>query len=151
MLLLLLAPLLASAETPSNNYEKQSLSVSYSEEDGLPTTGVLNGTVTELDDLSPTIALNKTQAELNCSSGFMSVKLKFEQAFFGIVYADFDRNSACRIAGNGKTEETIQLPLKGCGTLQVRKEDLKKCFVYIILHMVDGPAFTDAVNIKRVI
>ncbi len=49
----------------------------------------------------------------------MSVRLRFQQPFYGIVYADFDRNSACKIAGNGKEEETIQLPLKGCGTLQV--------------------------------
>ncbi len=39
---------LASA---SNNYEKQSLSVSYSKEDGLPVFGTLNGTVTELDEI----------------------------------------------------------------------------------------------------
>ncbi len=55
----------------------------------------------------------------------MSVRLRFQQPFYGIVYADFDRNSACKIAGNGKEEETIQLPLKGCGTLQVRVESPK--------------------------
>ncbi len=45
-----LATLLGMASA-SNNYEKQSLSVSYSKEDGLPVFGTLNGTVTELDEI----------------------------------------------------------------------------------------------------
>lgn len=57
---------LACGET--SNYVKQAISVTY-EEEGLPTQGVLNGTVTELDTLSPRIVLNKTDAALNCSSG----------------------------------------------------------------------------------
>ena len=48
----------------------------------------------------------------------MNIELAFNEPFFGIVYADFDRNSACKIQGNGKFQETIKLPLKGCGTLQ---------------------------------
>ena len=100
------------------NYEQQAISITY-EDEGLPVFGTLNGTVTELDTLSHTIALNKTEAALGCSSGFMNIKLKFKQPFYGIVYADYDRNSACKIGGNGKLEETIKLPLKGCGTLQV--------------------------------
>ena len=100
------------------NYERQAISITY-EDEGLPVFGTLNGTVTELETLSPSIALNKTEASLGCASGFMNVKLKFKQPFYGIVYADYDRNSACKIGGNGKLEETIKLPLKGCGTLQV--------------------------------
>ena len=50
--------------------------------------------------------------------------MTFREPFFGIVYADFDRNSACKITGNGKFQETIKLPLKGCGTLQVRREKM---------------------------
>ena len=120
-LVLFLSPALAEEKPRSTNYEKQALSVNYPDkEEGLPAFGTLNGTVTELDTISPNILLNKTDATLDCGSGFMNIKLKFKQPFFGIVYADYDRNSACKVAGNGKLEETILLPLKGCGTLQVR-------------------------------
>ena len=74
-----------------SNYNKQAISISY-ENEGLPQFGTLNGTVTELDEISSTIMLNKTRADLNCSSGFMSVKMDFQNPFYGIVYADFDRN-----------------------------------------------------------
>merc|ERR1719512_136656 len=69
---------------------------------GLPEFGTLNGTVTELDTLSSTINLNRTDAALNCSSGFMSIELTFRQKFYGTVYADYDRNSACKVSGNGE-------------------------------------------------
>ena len=49
----------------------------------------------------------------------MSIELKFRQKFYGIVYADYDRNSACKVSGNGEEKTKIQLPLKGCGTVQV--------------------------------
>ena len=71
------------------------------------------------DTLSSTINLNRTDAALNCSSGFMSIELTFRQKFYGIVYADYDRNSACKVSGNGEEKTKIQLPLKGCGTVQV--------------------------------
>lgn len=100
-----------------SNYNKQAISIEY-EGEGLPLFGTLNGTVTELDNLPPSINLNRTGAELGCSSGYMNVALNFKQPFYGIVYADFDRNSACKITGNGQLSETIKLPLKGCGTLQ---------------------------------
>ncbi len=103
----------------NNNYGDQALSISYESDSGLPSFGTLNGTVTELDTISPTIELNRTDAILNCSSGYINIELKFRRPFFGIVYADFDRNSACKVTGNGKLKETIQIPLKGCGTLQV--------------------------------
>ena len=48
----------------------------------------------------------------------MSVQLQFKQEFYGIVYADYDRNSACKISGNGANTTKIQLPLKGCGSVQ---------------------------------
>jgi len=102
---------------PQSNYDLQALSVEY-EGAGLPEFGTLNGTVTELDTLSSTINLNRTDASLNCSSGFMSIELKFKQKFYGIVYADYDRNSACKVSGNGEDKTKIQLPLKGCGTVQ---------------------------------
>jgi len=114
---LLLALGLSSQVSAQSNYDQQALSIEY-EGEGLPEFGTLNGTVTELDTLSPTITLNKTDASLNCSAGYMSIGLKFKQEFYGIVYADYDRNSACKISGNGNKSASIQLPLKGCGTEQ---------------------------------
>ena len=73
------------------NYDKQAISRPY-EGDGLPAVGFLNGTVQELDEIPSTIMLNKTKATLNCSSGFMGISLQFQQQFYGIVYADYDRN-----------------------------------------------------------
>merc|ERR1712141_139328 len=74
--------------------------------------------VTELDDIASTISLNKTQATLSCAAGYMDVKMLFQRDFHGIVYADYDRHSSCKISGNGKPEATIRIPLKGCGSLQ---------------------------------
>ena len=59
----------APALGDTSNYVKQAISTNFSEHEGLPTQGVLNGTVTELDDISHRIVLNKTDAVLNCSSG----------------------------------------------------------------------------------
>ncbi len=59
---LMLMLLLVVPSTLCTNYEKQSLQISYDKEDGLPTFGTLNGTVTELDTIAPNIALNKTDA-----------------------------------------------------------------------------------------
>lgn len=76
--------------------------------------------VTKLDDLSPIIFLNRTKAALNCAAGSMQIDLKFSEKFFGIAYADFDRNSACQVLGKGDSNYRLELPLKGCGTKQVR-------------------------------
>ena len=105
----------------SNNYEQQAISITLEdEEEGhLPVFGTLNGTVTELDTIPATIMLKKTKAELTCSGGYMNVQMTFGKPFYGIVYPDFDRNSACKIVGDGATSSQIKLPLKGCGTLQV--------------------------------
>jgi len=104
----------------SNNYEQQAISITLEdEEEGhLPVFGTLNGTVTELDTIPATIMLKKTKAELTCSGGYMNVQMTFGKPFYGIVYPDFDRNSACKIVGDGATSSQIKLPLKGCGTLQ---------------------------------
>lgn len=48
----------------------------------------------------------------------MAIDLKFKQKFYGIVYAQLDRNSACKVSGNGENTTRIQIPLKGCGTKQ---------------------------------
>jgi hypothetical protein len=45
------------------------------------------------DAISSKIKLNRTEATLNCSAGFMNIKLGFQQEFFGIVYTDYDRYS----------------------------------------------------------
>ena len=65
----LLAAVAAPVLGDTSNYVKQAISTNFSEHEGLPTQGVLNGTVTELDDISHRIVLNKTDAALNCSSG----------------------------------------------------------------------------------
>lgn len=70
------------------------------------------------DSISSNIALNRTDASLNCAAGYMAIDLKFKQKFYGIVYAQLDRNSACKVSGNGENTTRIQIPLKGCGTKQ---------------------------------
>jgi len=118
--LLALATLCGFASGQSN-YVNQSKSIFYEpdQEGVLPALGILNGTVTDLETLPATIMLKKTKAVLNCSAGFMNVDLEFnDKPFYGIVYADFDRNSACKIIGDGAKTARIRLPLKGCGSLQ---------------------------------
>merc|ERR1712110_643461 len=88
------------------------------DEGALPSFVTLNGTVHDLDSLPATVMLKKTKAVLNCSAGYMHVGMIFDKPFYGIVYADFDRYSACKITGDGATSAQIKLPLKGCGTLQ---------------------------------
>jgi len=104
--------------SPQSNYNLQDLNIEFEEGAGLPEFGTLNGTVTELDSISSNIALNRTDASLNCAAGYMAIDLKFKQKFYGIVYAQLDRNSACKVSGNGENTTRIQIPLKGCGTKQ---------------------------------
>jgi hypothetical protein len=101
-----------------SNYASQANDVAYIG-DGLPDSATLDGKVTKLDDLSSVIFLNRTKGTLNCGAGSMQVELKFNEPFFGMAYADFDRNSACHVAGRGAVSYTLELPLKGCGTKQV--------------------------------
>ncbi|KAI4459817.1 cypher isoform b [Holotrichia oblita] len=115
-LFFLIAILVASVSSQSN-YANQANNIEYIG-DGLPEQATLDGKVTQLDDLSPVIFLNRTKAALNCASGSMQVELKFNDNFYGIAYADFDRNSACKVAGKGALSYKLELPLKGCGTRQ---------------------------------
>lgn len=101
-----------------SNYANQANDIEYVGQ-GLPDQATLDGKVTKLDDLSPVIFLNRTKAALNCAAGSMQVDLKFENPFYGVAYADFDRNSACQIVGKGALTYRLELPLKGCGTKQV--------------------------------
>ncbi|XP_055644144.1 uncharacterized protein LOC129780176 isoform X2 [Toxorhynchites rutilus septentrionalis] len=103
--------------TAQSNYASHGNSIEYQGE-GLPEEATLDGKVTKLDDLSPIIFLNRTKAALNCAAGSMLVELKFNERFFGMAYANFDRSSACQITGKGDTSYSIELPLKGCGTKQ---------------------------------
>ncbi|XP_050515527.1 uncharacterized protein LOC114329106 isoform X2 [Diabrotica virgifera virgifera] len=105
---------LAAAQS---NYADQANNIAYQGE-GLPEQGILDGKVTKLDDLSPVIFLNRTKAALNCAAGSMQIELKFNDKFYGIAYAQFDRNSACRVYGKGAFSYKLELPLKGCGTKQ---------------------------------
>lgn len=80
---------------------------------GLPIYTTLNGSITNLNEINSKIHLNRTKAFLNCSQGSMQVELMFMEAFYGIAYADFDRNSACMTKGRGQMMAKIELPLKG--------------------------------------
>lgn len=100
-----------------SNYGSQANNIEYQGE-GLPEQTVLDGKVTKLDDLSPVIFLNRTKAALNCAAGAMQVELKFNEEFYGIAYADFDRHSPCQVVGKGAHSYKLELPLKGCGTKQ---------------------------------
>ncbi|KAF9413821.1 hypothetical protein HW555_008089 [Spodoptera exigua] len=111
-----LAYALAVAQAQSN-YGSQANNIEYQGE-GLPEQTVLDGKVTKLDDLSPVIFLNRTKAALNCAAGSMQIELKFNEKFYGIAYADFDRHSACQVQGKGALSYKLELPLKGCGTKQ---------------------------------
>ncbi|XP_014222188.1 uncharacterized protein LOC106649341 isoform X1 [Trichogramma pretiosum] len=85
---------------------------------GLPIYTTLNGSVTNLNEILPNIHLNRTKAFLNCSQGSMQVDLMFAEPFYGLAYANFDRFSACITKGRGANSARIELPLKGCGTVQ---------------------------------
>ncbi|KAG6460792.1 hypothetical protein O3G_MSEX012218 [Manduca sexta] len=100
-----------------SNYGSQANNIEY-QGDRLPEQTVLDGKVTKLDDLSPVIFLNRTKAVLNCAAGAMQIELKFNEKFYGIAYADFDRHSACQVVGKGALSYKLELPLKGCGTKQ---------------------------------
>lgn len=47
------------------------------------------------------------------------IEMKFNEPFYGLAYADFDRHSACQVLGKGELSYHLELPLKGCGTKQV--------------------------------
>lgn len=49
------------------------------------------------------------------------IEMKFNEPFYGLAYADFDRHSACQTLGKGELSYSLELPLKGCGTKQVGK------------------------------
>lgn len=101
-----------------SNYASQGNSIEY--QPGLPPNTVLDGKVTNLDDISSTIFLNRTKAYLNCGQGSMEVELEFKEPFHGVAYADFDRNSACIFKGRGATTAKLELPLKGTSLYRIQ-------------------------------
>lgn len=126
---------------PQSNYADRGLDVEY-QGNGIPQEATLDGIVTKLDDLSHTIRTNRflyprflmnqrlfltlnsfyrTTASLSCASRAMEVDLEFTEPFYGIVYADFSRSSACSFVGKGGLSYHYELPLTGCGTIQVTR------------------------------
>ncbi|XP_063877187.1 uncharacterized protein LOC135109640 [Scylla paramamosain] len=89
--------------------------------DPLQQTAVIGGKSRDLDQIGPKIFTNKTNTTLNCASGYMLVDVSFNDPFYGIIYPNGSRNSACRIQGQGKTKYHLELPLKGCGTKRVER------------------------------
>lgn len=81
----------------------------------------IGGETRDLDKIGPTIYTNRTTTTLNCASGYMNIVVHFNEPFFGIIYPNGSRTSACLTHGTGDTEYTINLPLKGCGTKRVRR------------------------------
>lgn len=117
LLLALCAATQFNAAQAQSNYVQQGDSGNYTT-NGLPEEATLDGKVTKLDDISPLIFLNRTKAALNCAAGSMQVDMKFNEPFHGIIQADYDRSSACRVNGKGALSYRLELPLKGCGTIQ---------------------------------
>lgn len=56
--------------------------------------------------------------------------MKFNEPFYGLAYADFDRNSACQTLGKGELSVRLELPLKGCGTKQVNYYFINNSFEF---------------------
>ncbi|XP_045622584.2 LOW QUALITY PROTEIN: uncharacterized protein pot [Procambarus clarkii] len=84
-------------------------------------TAVIGGASRDLDQIGPKIFTERTNTTLNCASGYMLVDVEFKEPFYGIIYPNGSRNSACRVQGQGKTKYHLELPLKGCGTNRVER------------------------------
>ncbi|XP_055308686.1 uncharacterized protein LOC129572699 isoform X2 [Sitodiplosis mosellana] len=68
----LIAILLVQNAVGQSNYASHANNINYLGE-GLPKEATLDGKITQLDDLSPLIVLNRTEAHLDCASGSMQV------------------------------------------------------------------------------
>ncbi|KAK7070551.1 hypothetical protein SK128_015656 [Halocaridina rubra] len=96
----------------------------YIGEEGLSSiqqTAVIDGESRNLDQIGPKIYTNRTNTTLTCASGFMLVDVEFYEPFYGIIYPNGSRHSACKLQGKGKTKYHLDLPLKGCGTNRVER------------------------------
>lgn len=83
----------------------------------------IGGEARELDQIGPKIFTKRTNTTLNCAAGSMLVDVEFYEPFYGIIYPNGSRNSACKVQGHGKTKYHLDLPLKGCGTKRVSSGD----------------------------
>ena len=141
--------------SPQSNYAERGVDIEY-QGNGIPQEATLDGIVTKLDDLTHVIRTNKSvvvvvnrlkrraivfnaktllffslcrsSASLSCASRAMEVDLEFAEPFYGIVYSDFDRRSACSFVGKGGTKYHYEFPLSGCGTVQVYFEHVEILF-----------------------
>lgn len=84
-------------------------------------TAVVDGRNRELKEISSWIYTNKTSTYLNCAAGSMLVDIEFNEPFYGIVYPNGSRNSACFTHGSGAKKYHLELPLKGCGTQRIER------------------------------
>ncbi|KAK4015134.1 hypothetical protein OUZ56_030123 [Daphnia magna] len=100
-----------------SNYAERGVDIEY-QGNGIPLEATLDGVVTKLDDLTNIIRTNRSSASLSCASRAMEVDLEFPEPFYGIVYSNFDRRSACSFVGKGGTKYHYEFPLSGCGTIQ---------------------------------
>jgi len=87
----------------------------------LQRTAVVDGLKTDLDEIGPTIYTNRTTTHLNCDAGIMAVIIEFSDPFFGVIYPNGSRHSACFTHGSGSRKYQINLPLKGCGTQKIER------------------------------
>ncbi|CAG0922140.1 unnamed protein product, partial [Notodromas monacha] len=105
----------------------------------------LDGTYEE--GLGSVIRTNRTSAFLNCTSGAMNVDVEFSEPFWGRIYADFNRFSACSVNGNGGRSYTLALPLRGCGTIQ----DPARVFINNIIVRFHAGLELDGDEVKTII
>lgn len=167
-----------------SNYAERGVDIEY-QGNGIPLEATLDGIVTKLDDLTHVIRTNRSvvvinqlkskkirnpfnaefffpftltyrsAASLSCASRAMEVDLEFSEPFYGIVYSNFDRRSACSFVGKGGTKYHYEFPLSGCGTIQVY---ISTChislFVFILTFFLDsstGRNYGEKKNQRKII
>ncbi|CAM1300303.1 Uncharacterised protein g2670 [Pycnogonum litorale] len=69
-------------------------------------------------EITSDIVTHRTIAHLSCGSGDMVVTTNFSEPFRGIIYADNNRATPCKVYGDGGRTLTLRMPLMGCGTFQ---------------------------------
>ncbi|KAA0185299.1 hypothetical protein HAZT_HAZT005209 [Hyalella azteca] len=87
----------------------------------IPSVISVDGLNRNLDEIGPAIYTNKTTTYLNCAAGSMFVDIEFKDPFFGIIYPNGSRQSACFTHGSGEKKYHLELPLKGCGTTRIER------------------------------
>lgn len=67
--------------------------------------------------------------QLQCTSKVVSITLKTELSFDGIVYVG-DANRDCRMLGKGTNKLDLSLPVKQCGIIAVQSEVGAEIFLH---------------------